>query len=122
VNIPEGSLDYTVKAAVVASMAGQGGKERAELKGLTLPVRIFGPYAGLKYQLQFSQMFGSASKEALKDTAKELLKDTSKAQLQDLGKQLLGGNGDAQSRPSKGGGAGRKTEDQVKEKLKGLFR
>lgn len=128
VNIPEDSLDYTVKAAVVSTMAGQGGKERAELKGLTLPVRVYGPYADLKYKLQFSQMFSGASKEALKDTAKQMLKESTKGQLEDLSKKLLGGKGDGQNgqtaggNPSQPAAPAKKPEDQVKEKLKGLFR
>jgi hypothetical protein len=66
VNIAEDSLNYVVKAAVVASTAGQGGKERAELTGLTLPVRVYGPFDGIKYKMEFSQMLSGANKEALK--------------------------------------------------------
>jgi AsmA protein len=131
VNIAQDSLDYVVKAGVVASTAGQGGKERAELTGLTLPVRIYGPYDALKYKMQFSQMLSGANKEALKEMAKDALKEGGKAQLKDLGKALLGGekapatsgdqpaNGDqAQSAaPAK-----KKPEDELKEKLKGLLR
>jgi AsmA protein len=124
VNIPESTLDYTVKASVVASTAGQGGKERSDLKGLTLPVRIYGPYAALQYKLQFSQMLSGTSKEALKDTAKQLLRDSAKGQLQELGKGLLGGKGDENKAPGAGAASppAKKPEDEVKEKLKGLFR
>jgi AsmA protein len=131
VNIAQDSLDYVVKAAVVASTAGQGGKERAELTGLTLPVRIYGPYDALKYKMQFSQMLSGANKEALKEIAKDALKEGGKVQLKDLGKQLLGGektpapsgeqpaNGD-QAQPA--APAKKKPEDELKEKLKGLLR
>jgi AsmA protein len=131
VNIAQDSLDYVVKAAVVASTAGQGGKERAELTGLTLPVRIYGPYDALKYKMQFSQMFSGASKAALREMAKDALKDGGKPQLKDLGKALLGGekasapsgeqpaNGD-QATPA--GPGKKKPEDDLKEKLKGLLR
>jgi AsmA protein len=132
VNIAQDSLDYVVKAVVVASTAGQGGKERGELTGLTLPVRIYGPYSGLKYKLQFSQMLSGASKEALKELAKDALKDGVKGQqLKDLGKQLLGGEqkppqsdeqpaGGDQSQPATP--TKKKPEDEIKEKLKGLLR
>jgi AsmA protein len=131
VNIAQDSLDYVVKAAVVASTAGQGGKERAELTGLTLPVRIYGPYDALKYKMQFSQMLSGANKEALKELAKDALKEGGKAQLKDLGKALLGGekapapsgeqpaNSD-QAQPA--APAKKKPEDELKEKLKGLLR
>jgi len=132
VNIAQDSLDYTVKAAVVATTAGQGGKERAELSGLTLPVRIYGPYSAPKYKLQFSQMLSGASKEALKQMATDALKDGLKGdQLKDLGKQLLGGQqktapageaapGGDQSQPA--APAKKKPEDELKDKLKGLLR
>jgi AsmA protein len=51
VNIPEDSLNYVVKASVVSTMAGQGGKERGDVAGLTLPVRVYGPYSAIKYKL-----------------------------------------------------------------------
>ncbi|HTS53969.1 MAG TPA: AsmA family protein [Burkholderiales bacterium] len=130
VNIAQDNLDYVVKAAVVASTAGQGGKERAELTGLTLPVRIYGPYDALKYKLQFSQMLSGANKEALKEMAKEALKEGGKVQLKDLGKQLLGGEkapGPSGDQPANGDQAqpaqpAKKPEDALKEKLKGLLR
>jgi AsmA protein len=130
VNVAQDSLDYVVKAAVVGSTAGQGGKERAELTGLTLPVRIYGPYSGLKYKMQFSQMLSGASKEQLKEMAKEALKEGGKGQLKDLGKQLLGGEKtSAQSGEPPAGGdqpqpaaPAKKPEDALKEKLKGLLR
>lgn len=131
VNIAQDSLDYVVKAAVVASTAGQGGKERAELTGLTLPVRIYGPYDALKYKMQFSQMLSGANKEALKEIAKDALKEGGKAQLKDLGKQLLGGEkapAPSGEQPADGDQAqpaapAKKTpEDELKEKLKGLLR
>ena len=52
VNIGADSLDYVVKTAVVGSMAGQGGKELAELKGLTVPVRVSGPFTAIKYKVR----------------------------------------------------------------------
>ena len=130
VNIAQDSLDYTVKTAVVGTTAGQGGKERTELTGLTLPVRIYGPYSDLKYKMQFSQMFSGASKEALKQMAKDALKDGVKGeQLKDLGKQLLGGEQKAapageqpsgdQSQPA---APAKKPDDELKDKLKGLLR
>ena len=130
VNIAQDSLDYVVKAALVASSAGQGGKERGELSGLTLPVRVYGPYGALKYKLQFSQMLSGANKEALKELAKDALKEGGKGQLKELGKQLLGG----EDKPAQSGGSpagadqpqptapAKKPEDAIKEKLKGLLR
>jgi hypothetical protein len=69
-------------------------------------------------------MLSGTSKEALKDTAKQLLQDSAKGQLQELGKGLLGGKGDENKAPGAGAASppAKKPEDEVKEKLKGLFR
>jgi AsmA protein len=48
INIPAASLDYVAKAALVATTKGQGGAERDRLAGLTVPVRLSGPFDDLK--------------------------------------------------------------------------
>jgi AsmA protein len=117
VNIGADSVDYVVKASIVGSLAGQGGKEAGELKGLMVPVRIAGPYDQLKYKVEFSQMLGGKEQvEAVKESAKE----AAKAKLQDLlgGKKEAAPGGDQaqQAAPSK------RPEDELKDKLKGLFK
>jgi AsmA protein len=127
VDIAADSVNYVVKTGVVSSMSGQGGKELGELKGLTIPVRVSGPFDALKYKVEFSQMISGASKEALKETAREALKDTvkkqlDKGQLKDLGKLL--GN-DQKSGTQSGDGANqpaKRPEDQIKDRLRGLLR
>ena len=44
INIAEGRLNYLAKATAVATSTGQGGKELADIRGLTLPVRASGPF------------------------------------------------------------------------------
>jgi len=124
INIGEDSVNYVIKASIVGTMAGQGGKELAQLKGLSVPVRVSGPYDALHYQVDLSQMLGDkeqleAAKQAARAAAKEALKG---AKLQDL----LGGSN--QEQPKSGGGQSqpaapaKKPEDQVREQLKGLLR
>jgi AsmA protein len=119
VNIGEDSLDYVVKTAIVGTMAGQGGKELGELKGFTVPVRLSGPYAALKYKVEFSRMFaGKEQLEAAKTTAKETVK-------KELEKLLGGKPGDEQAPAgdqAQQAAPSKKPEEQLKEKLKGLFR
>ena len=126
VDIAADSVNYVVKTAVVSSMAGQGGKELGELKGLTIPVRVSGPFDALKYKVEFSQMIGGAGKDALKATAREALKENvkklEKGQLKDLGKLL----GNEQKSGTQSGDTGasqpKRPEDELKEKLRGLLR
>jgi len=125
VNIPQNAMDYVVKTSVVASMAGQGGAERPELKGLTVPVRVSGPFDALKYKVEFSQMVRGATKEQLqqaKEAGREALKGAAREKLQDLlgGKEKDGGG--APSGDPTQQAAPKKPEDQLKETLKGLLR
>ena len=91
INIPDNSLNYTVKASVVASSQGQGGKERDHLAGLTVPVRLSGTFDDLKYDVDVRGMASQAAKsevgEKLKDKVEERLKDD---KLKDKLKGLLG--------------------------------
>jgi len=124
VDIAADSVNYVVKTGVVASTAGQGGKELGELKGLTIPVRVSGPFDALKYKVEFSQMIGGMSKEALKETGREALKETVKKQLEkgelkDLGK-LLGS--DQKSGTQSGDTGAKRPEDQLRDKLRGFLK
>ncbi len=87
INLPDSTLNYLAKAAVVASGAGQGGKEAADLKGLSGPVRVSGPFTALKYKLEFGSVFSDSAKqqfEEKKDAIKEKLEDKLKEKLKKL--------------------------------------
>ena len=62
INIGEDSLNYLAKASVVESGKGQGGAELASRKGVTIPVRISGPFKSPQYSLDF----GGAVTEVVK--------------------------------------------------------
>jgi AsmA protein len=128
VDMVQGGLDYLAKATVVASSAGQGGKELADLAGLTVPVRISGPLTAPKFKLELSSAFAGATKLQLKQK-KEELKEKFESRLQD---KLLGGKptkqpaeGEAGSKPADSSEAEPqqlKPEDELKKKLKGMLR
>lgn len=99
--IPEDRLDYTVKATVVSTLQGQGGPELDQLRGLTIPVRLSGPYTDLKWKIDVGAIGGEragqlkqetqqkldAAKEKLdtkKDAAREQLKDKAGDKLKNL--------------------------------------
>ncbi|HXF15463.1 MAG TPA: AsmA family protein [Burkholderiales bacterium] len=122
INIPDSSLNYLVKASVVASSAGQGGQELAELQGLTVPVRASGPFTALKYKVEVGSVLGDSAKQKLNEKKEQMKKN-----LEDqLKSKLLRKPGES---PSDGGepAAGHaapppaKPEDKLKEKLKKLF-
>jgi AsmA protein len=86
VNIGADSVDYLAKASIVDTSGGQGGKELADLKGLTVPVRLSGPFDALKYKIDF----GSMATEAVKQKAEEQLKGQVQNKLGDKLKGLFG--------------------------------
>jgi AsmA protein len=91
INIGASSLEYLAKAAIVATSQGQGGKERDQLAGLTVPVRLSGTFDDLKYDVDYRAMAGAAAKsqagEKIKERLGEGLKDE---KIQERLKGLLG--------------------------------
>jgi AsmA protein len=71
IDIGAGALDYTVQAAVVGTLAGQGGADLSSLRGVTLPVHLSGPFTALSYQLDW----GSLARQAVKTKAAEQIKN-----------------------------------------------
>ena len=120
-NLVEGSIDYVAKTSLVATSTGQGGKALDELAGVTVPVRVSGPLTALKYELQFSDAIQQQAKQRLKAEETKLKKKLES----ELGEKLLGG---ADSDDANAGGdeapadPTAKPEDELKKRLKSLFR
>lgn len=77
VDLGAGTLDYTAKVAVVGTLKGQDGRDLTELRGVTVPVRLHGPFEKLSYNIDW----GSVAQEALKAKATEQLKQKVAPQL-----------------------------------------
>ena len=110
-------LDYHLKVVLVNSSQGQGGKERSDLAGLTIPLKVTGAFDDPKFGLDtggaLSAKLDQAKAElaAKADEAKAKLKgqaDKLKAQA----KQKV----DAEKAKAK-----QKLKDKLKNKLGGLF-
>ena len=89
IDIGNENLNYLLKATVVATAAGQGGKELADLKGLTVPVKLTGPFTSPQYKIDFSGMAASAA-QAVVEGKKEEIKAKVQDQVQDKLKGLFG--------------------------------
>ncbi len=96
VDIPAGTLDYTVRATVLSVPLSDNVKELALLRGLTVPVRLSGPFDKLSYRVDL----GGTAQEALKTLGAQQLKDKVSPQLEDQKKKL---------------------EERAKDAFKGLF-
>lgn len=92
VNLVEENLDYLVKASVVGSLQGQGGEDLTRLQGLTIPVRVSGPFSDPSYTPDLSAALSDSVKQKAKarvEEKKEEVKDKIKDKLKDKLKGLF---------------------------------
>jgi AsmA protein len=82
VDIGANAIDYLAKASVVVSSSGQGGKDVADLNGITVPVKISGPLDAPQIVPDLRAAASSVVKQQagrvedkLKDQLKDKLKD-----------------------------------------------
>ena len=66
-------LDIMVNVSVVNTSTGQDGKALADLKGVTVPVRVSGPFSAPGYQVQWEEVSSDAVKDAIKGGLMDLL-------------------------------------------------
>jgi len=115
VNLPKSALDYTVRASVINTSKGQGGAELAALDGVTVPVRLQGPFDALDWRIRWSEVATGAAANTIK---------------KQLGNQLREQLGAQLGAPAASGAASQPTDaelrqqarDKLKEGLKGLLR
>lgn len=135
-SLPKETIDYSLKVAVVGTISGQGGKELAELKGLTIPVRITGTFNEPKPSVDLASMVKDKAKQELKTKAEDKIKEKLG---DDLGGLLGGALGtkeaddtqaaeqdatteeEAEAAPAEEKAPEDKLEDAVKDKLKSFF-
>jgi AsmA protein len=68
-------LKYLACATVVGSLEGQGGRELTALNGVTIPVRITGPFAASKLTLDFNALVNESVKQEIETRTTDLLKE-----------------------------------------------
>jgi AsmA protein len=73
-------MDYRVSVTVVGTLQGQGGRELTDLKGVTIPIQVKGPFANLSYRPDLGA--------ALSGRAKAKVHEKLDEQKQKLGDQL----------------------------------
>jgi len=73
VNIGEDRLNYLVKASIVGTSKGQGGRDSDELRGVTVPVRVAGPLEKPSYKLDFGKAATESARQRLGDELQKRL-------------------------------------------------
>lgn len=86
IDIGGGQMNYLAKASVVASASGQGGQGLDQLKGLTVPVRVTGPFESLSYKLELGSLVTDAAKAKVEEKKQEV-----KAKVEEKAKDKLKG-------------------------------
>jgi len=67
VNIPDARLDYSTRVAIVETSHGQDGAELSKLRGLTIPLRISGPFDQLSYRIDMAALAAEIAKSRASD-------------------------------------------------------
>lgn len=109
IDIGHDSIDYLAKATLTSSLEGQGGADA--VGGMTVPLRVHGPFSDLKYSLDFGAMVSEDTKNKVaagKAAAQQKAQAAKAAAQQQL---------DAEKAAAKA-----KLQDQLKGGLKGLFK
>lgn len=98
------TIDYTLKPTLVNTATGQGGKALGDLHGITIPVRITGPFEKIRYRPDLEGLLKARAKQEvvkqlekhqdeLRKGSEHLKKEIDKGLKKGL-KGLLGGGGD----------------------------
>jgi len=90
IDIGNSRIDYLAKVSIVETSKGQDGKELAELRGITVPIRLRGPFEQLSYSLEVGDLLKDAAKAKV-DEKKDEVKARAQEKLQEkLGDKLKG--------------------------------
>jgi AsmA protein len=65
IDIGNSRINYLAKPTVVATAKGQGGRELTELNGVTVPVRLVGPFDAVKYEVDYGAVAAAVAKSKL---------------------------------------------------------
>jgi len=104
IDIGHDRMNYVLKATLVGTTKGQGGKDAADLGGLTVPVKLTGPINSPQYAIDFAGMVTDVAKQRVQD---ELLK-------------RLPGQAPGKPAPADGKASGN-VKDTIKDQLKGIL-
>jgi len=75
INLVSKHVDYLANVSIVNSLEGQQGKLLADLKGLTVPVRISGPFSNLSYRPDVGAILTDKAREQAQKKLEDKLKD-----------------------------------------------
>ena len=89
VSLPKETIDYTLTTKFVGSLKGQGGEDVAELKGLSIPVRVGGTFSKPTYVPDLAAVLSDAAKAEVEKKVEKEKKKLQKKLGDDLTDKLL---------------------------------
>lgn len=90
IDIGNSRIDYLAKVSIVDTAQGQAGKELAELRGITIPIRLRGPFDKLSYSLEVGDLLKDAAKAKVEEKKQELKQKANEKLQEKLGGKLQG--------------------------------
>lgn len=90
IDLPKSSLDYLAKVTLAATSKGQDGKAAADLRGVTVPVRLYGPFASLDYKVEFGDLVKDAARAKVEEQTQKLQEKAKEKVRQQVGDKLKG--------------------------------
>lgn len=90
IDIGNSRIDYLAKVSVVDTAQGQEGKDLAELRGITIPIRLRGPFDKLSYSLEVGDLLKDAAKAKVEEKKQELKQKANEKLQKKLGGKLQG--------------------------------
>ena len=113
IDIGNSTIDYTTKATVVATAKGQGGEDLTQLSGLTVPVRLVGPFDALAYKVDYAAVASNLVKSKAGEKIRGALEDRLGISKPSGGEPSGQGSSTQQQQPDK--------RQETIDKLKGLL-
>jgi AsmA protein len=74
IDIGNSQLNYIAKATVVRTSQGQGGADLDHLAGLSVPVKLTGPFDAPKYEIDYRALATDAAQAKAKEKLREKLR------------------------------------------------
>jgi AsmA protein len=122
VDLPKEGINYGLKVSIVGSSKGQAGKELADLKGLTIPVKITGTFSKPKPSVDLASMFKEQATEEIKAKVADKLQDKLGGDLGGLLGGVLGTTAAPTEEKATEDVPEKSTEDEAKDALKNTLK
>lgn len=82
-SLPQETIDYVVRASVVASLAGQGGEGLESLKGVTVPIKVSGSFSQPSFGLDVESLLTDNVKQQARERLEEAVQEKLSPELQE---------------------------------------